>query len=168
MKTECKWWPIIELSNLVACVSISSSLGPQVLDLTASDHMTSNKFIYLTWLILILCLMSQWRMTLKLKFMALVRHTHFQTCLLNFVLYISGCLFNLIHVKKLTCILDCSILFIDNFVYVQDRRIGRMIGTRSESERLYHLSPSVACVSIACKSPTHQCLGHLSLKKCIF
>lgn len=80
-------------------------------------------------------------------------------------LYILSCPFNLIYVHKLTHTLDCSVLFNDKSVYVQYRRTWQTVGAGSESGGLYHLSPSVACASIASHDLTHQRLGHPSLTK---
>ena len=84
---------------------------------------------------------------------------------LESVLYIPGCPFNLISVHKLIRTLDCSVLFNANSVHIQDRRTGRTIGAGSEAGGLYHLSPPVACASIASQELTHQRLGHPSQNK---
>lgn len=68
---------------------------------------------------------------------------------LESVFYIPGSPFNLIFVHKLTSTLDCSVIFNDKSVYVQDRRIRRTIGAGSEFGGLYHLSPSMTCAFIA-------------------
>lgn len=104
-------------------------------------------------------------MTLKLKFKAWSDIPTSKLVFRSCALYSLFCSFNLIYVKKHTCTLDYSVLFIDKSVYVQDRRIRQMIGTRSEYKGLYHLSPLMACTFIASQSLTHQCLGHPSLNK---
>ena len=50
----------------------------------------------------------------------------------TFVLYVSNSPFNLISISKLTRYLNCLITFYDNFVTLQDRSTGRMIGIGRE------------------------------------
>lgn len=50
----------------------------------------------------------------------------------NSVIYISNCPFNLIFVNKHTRTFDFLVLFIDNSIYVQDRRTRQMIRTPNE------------------------------------
>nr|KYP42348.1 hypothetical protein KK1_036257 [Cajanus cajan] len=83
---------------------------------------------------------------------------------LHYVLFVPGCPFNLIFISKLTCTLNFSNLFVNNSILVQDRRIGRMIGTRHESAGLNRLSPLIIYVSIFVDL-AHQCLGHPNSKK---
>lgn len=103
----------------------------------------------------------------KIKVQGLGQTHRLPNLSLNFVLYILGCPFNLIFVKKITHTLNCSVLFFDSFVYVQDRRTRRNIRTGSEYGGLYHLSTSVTCVSIASQSLTHQLWVTLALIKCV-
>ncbi|GAU43000.1 hypothetical protein TSUD_188740 [Trifolium subterraneum] len=135
---------VAQSGNPVAFIS-TSSLGPWVLDSSASDHMTADGS--------------------KIKVQGLGQAHPLPNLSLDSVLYIPGCPFNLISVNKLTRTLDCSVLFTNSSVSVQDRRTGRTIGAGSESGGLYHLSPAVACVSVASQSLTHQRFGHPSLNK---
>jgi len=84
---------------------------------------------------------------------------------LDFVLYIPSCPFNLISISKLTRTQNYSILFVNNFVLVQDWRTRQTIGAEHESRGLYYLSQSVACISTASQALEHQCLGHSSPSK---
>jgi transposase InsO family protein len=150
--------------NPVAFVS-TPSLGPWVLDSGASDHMTGNKSL-LSHLSYSDSLPS---VTVadgsKAKVQGLGRAHPLPNLSLESVLYIPGCPFNLISVHKLIRTLDCSVLFNANSVHIQDRRTGRTIGAGSEAGGLYHLSPPVACASIASQELTHQRLGHPSQNK---
>ena len=87
---------------------------------------------------------------------------------LTSVLYTPECPFNLISISKITWTLNCSIIFFDKFVTLQDRSTGKTIGIGRESQGLYHLSskssPAV-CVSIDAHLLIHSRLGHLSLSK---
>ena len=87
---------------------------------------------------------------------------------LTFVLYTLECPFNLISISKITRTLNCSIIFSDKFVTLQDRSTGKTIGIGRESQGLYHLtsqsSPAV-CVSIDAPLLIHSRLGHPSLSK---
>ena len=87
---------------------------------------------------------------------------------LTSVLYTPECPFNLISISKITRTLNCSIIFSDKFVTLQDRSTGKMIGIGRESQGLYHLtsqsSPAV-CVSTDAPLLIHSRLGHPSLSK---
>ena len=86
----------------------------------------------------------------------------------TFVFYTPECLFNLISFNKITHTLNCSIIFSDKFVTLQDRSTGKTIGIRRESQGLYHLtsksSPAV-CDSTDAPLLIHSRLGHISLSK---
>ena len=87
---------------------------------------------------------------------------------LTSVLYTPECPFNLIFISKITRTLNCSIIFSDKFMTLQDRSTGKTIGIGRESQGLYHLplksSPAV-CVSIYAPLLIHSRLGHPSLSK---
>ena len=87
---------------------------------------------------------------------------------LTFVLYTPECPFNLTSISKITHTLNCSIIFSDKFVNLQDRSTGKTIGIGRESQGLYHLtsksSPTV-CVSTDAPLLIHSRLGHPSLSK---
>jgi len=55
------------------------------------------------------------------------------------VLYVPGSPFNLLSISHLTCSLDCVISFTKDYVTLQDRSSGRMIGIECESHGLYQL-----------------------------
>lgn len=112
---------VAQSSNPVAFVS-TSSLDPWVLDFGASDHMTGNKSIlshlsYSDYLPSVTVEDGS-----KIKVHDLDQAHPLPNFSLEFVLYVPGCLFNLIYVHKLTHTLDCSVLFNDKLVYVWDRR----------------------------------------------
>ena len=87
---------------------------------------------------------------------------------LTSVLYTPECSCNLISISKITRTLNCSIIFSDKFVALQDRSTGKTIGIGRESQGLYHLtsksSPAV-CVSTNAPLLIHSRLGHRSLSK---
>ena len=85
---------------------------------------------------------------------------------LTFVLYTPECPFNLISINKITRTLNCSIIFSDKFVTLQDRSTGKTIGIGRESQGLYHLtsqSSPIVCVSTDVPLLIHSRLGHPSL-----
>ena len=87
---------------------------------------------------------------------------------LTFVLYTPECPFNLISISKITRTLNCSIIFFDKFVTLQDQSTGKTIDIGCESQGLYHLtsksSPAV-CVFTDVPLLIHSCLGHPNLSK---
>ena len=87
---------------------------------------------------------------------------------LTSVFYTPTCPFNLIFISKITHTFNCSIIFSDKFVTLQDRSTGKTIGIEHESQGLYHLtSKSSPAVCVSTKSPLliHSRLGHPSLSK---
>lgn len=109
---------VAQSGNPVAFVSTSASLGRWVLESGASDHMTGNKFIlsnlsYYDSLPSVTVADDS-----KIKVQGFGQAHPLPNLSLDFTLYIPCCHFNLISIKMLTCTLDCSLLFIDNFVYV--------------------------------------------------
>lgn len=100
----------------------TSSIGLWILDSGAYDHMTGNKSIlsHLSYSD------SFPSVTVadgsKIKVHGLGQAHSLPNLSLEYILYISGCPFNLIYVHKLTHTLDCSLIFNDKSVYVQNRR----------------------------------------------
>ena len=87
---------------------------------------------------------------------------------LTSVLYVPNFPFNLISISKLTRDLHCVLTFSRNSVTLQDRRTGKTIGIRHESQGLFHLSSplcSTACTSTEAPLLLHSRLGHPSLSK---
>ena len=159
---------VAQTGNAFACLTHTSSLGPWILDSGASDHIYGNKDLF-----------SSLTTTPTLPIVTLANGpqtvakgiglTHPLPSLpLTSVLYTPECLFNLISISKITCTLNCSIIFSDKFVTLQDRSTGKTIGIGRESQGLYHLtsqsSPAV-CVSTDAPLLIHSRLGHPSLSK---
>ena len=87
---------------------------------------------------------------------------------LTSVLYTLECPFNLISISKITRTLDCSIIFSDKFVTLQDQSTWKTISIGRESQGLYHLtlqSSSAVCISTNAPLLIHSRLGHPSLSK---
>ncbi|KAJ9707045.1 hypothetical protein PVL29_002162 [Vitis rotundifolia] len=159
---------VAQTGNASACLTHTSSLGPWILDSSASDHISGNKDIF-----------SSITTTSALPTVTLANGsqtvangiglTHPLPSLpLTSVLYTLECSFNLISISKITRTLNCSITFSNKFVTLQDRRTGKMIGIGRESQGLYHLtSPSTPAVCISTDAPLliHSRLGHPSLSK---
>jgi len=82
------------------------------------------------------------------------------------VLYVPGSPFNLLSVSRLTRSLDCVVSFTKDFVCLQDRSLGWIIGTGCESHGIYYLR-TTAHVSTVMDSPSllHAQLGHPSFAK---
>jgi len=72
------------------------------------------------------------------------------------VFYVPGLPFNLLSISRLTRSLDCIISFITDFVCLQDRSSGLMIGTECEFHDLYCLRTS-AHVGMIMDSPSPSC-----------
>ena len=158
---------VAQIGNAPACLTHTSSLGPWILDSGASDHITGNKDLF-----------SSLTTTPTLPTVTLANGSQtvakgiglahpLPSLPLTSVLYTPECPFNLISISKITRTLNCSIIFSDKFVTLQDRSTGKTIGIGRESQGLYHLtsqsSPAV-CVSIA-PLLIHSRLGHSSLSK---
>lgn len=81
---------------------------------------------------------------------------------LNSIIYIPCCPF--ISVSKPSKTLDCTIIFVDNFEFIQDKSTSRTTGARHESHELYHLTtfPYAFANSL---DMLHDCLDHSSLSK---
>ena len=159
---------VAQTGNASACLTHTSSLGPWILDSGASDHIYGNNDLF-----------SSLTTTPTLPTVTLVNGFQtvakgiglahpFPSLPLTFVLYTPKCPFNLISISKITRTLNCSIIFFDKFVTLQDRSTGKMIGIGRESQGLYHLtlksSPAV-CVSTDVPLLIHNRLGHPNLSK---
>nr|KYP57490.1 Retrovirus-related Pol polyprotein from transposon TNT 1-94 [Cajanus cajan] len=150
--------------NPVAFMSQSPSLGPWILDSDASDHMTGNQsyFSKLSFSDSLPPVTLADGSQIKVHGIGQIHPlTHLP---LHSVLFVPGCPFNLISISKLTSTLDFSVLFVNNFVLIQDRRTGQTIGAGHESGELYRLSSPIVCVSTSVDL-AHQRLGHPSLEK---
>ncbi|RVW79789.1 hypothetical protein CK203_047608 [Vitis vinifera] len=132
---------VAQPGNASVCLTHTSSLGPRILDSEASDHISAKGI----------------GLTLPLPSLPLTS-----------VLYTPECPFNLISISKITRTLNCSIIFSDKFVTLQDWSTGKTIGIGRESQGLYHLtsdsSPAV-CISTDAPLLIHSRLGHPSLSK---
>ena len=159
---------VAQTGNASACLTHTSSLGPWILDSGASDHISGNKDLF-----------SSLTTTPTLPTVTLANGSQtvakgiglahpLPSLPLTSVLYTPECPFNLISISKITRTLNCSIIFSDKFVTLQDRSTGKTIGIGCESQGLYHLtsqsSPAV-CVSTDAPLLIHSRLGHPSLSK---
>ncbi|RVW83299.1 Retrovirus-related Pol polyprotein from transposon RE1 [Vitis vinifera] len=154
---------VAQTGNVSACLTHTSFLGPWILDSGASDHISGNKDFF-----------SSITTTSALPTVTLANGS--QTMAKGFgfahplhsVLYAPECPFNLISISKITRTLNCSIIFSDKFVTLQDRSTGKTIGIGRESQGLYHLtSPSTPAICISTDAPLliHSRLCHPSLSK---
>ena len=152
----------------ISCAGLthSNSLGSWVLDSSVTDHITSNKSFF-----------SSLSTSSHLPSIAMANGSkvsshgigtiHLIPSLpINNVLYVPGSPFNLLSVSCLTRSLDCVVSFTKDFVYLQDRSSGRIIGTGCESHGIYYLR-TTAHVGTVMDSPflLHAQLGHPSLAK---
>ncbi|KAJ9674919.1 hypothetical protein PVL29_024063 [Vitis rotundifolia] len=159
---------VAQTGNASDCLTHTSSLGPWILDSSASDHISSNKDLFssiTTTSALPTVTLANGSQTMA-KGIGLAHPL--PSLPLTSVLYTPECSFNLISISKITRTLNCSITFSDKFVNLQDWRTRKMIGIGRESQGLYHLtSPSTPTVCISTDAPLliHSCLGHLSLSK---
>ena len=107
----------------------STSLGPWVLDSGATDHINGNKSFFSS-LSTTGCLPSVTMANgYKVPSHGVGTINLFSSLSIGNVLYVPGSLFNLLSISCLTCSLDCVISFNKNYVTLQDRSSGRMIGT---------------------------------------
>lgn len=151
--------------NSYACISQMSSLGPWIIDFGATDHIFGNKSllsnIYASGYLLVVTLANDSK-------------THSQRVgaanplvylLVDSLLYVSSSPFNIPFVSRFTCSLDCVNTFNWDFVFLQNQRSRRIIGTGCESNGLYQLS--TPCVCSVSNSPltVHVQLGQLNLSK---
>ena len=159
---------VAQTGNASACLTHTSSLGPWILDSSTSDHIFGNKDLF-----------SSLTTTPTLPTVTLANGSQtvakgiglahpLPSLPLTSVLYTPECPFNLISINKITRTLNCSIIFFDKFVTLQDRSTGKTVGIGRESQGLYHLtlqsSPAV-CVSTDAPLLIHNRLGHLSLSR---
>ena len=159
---------VAQTSNASTCLTHTSSLGPWILDTGASDHIYGNKDLFSS-------------LTTTPTFPTVTLANGSQTVAkgiglahplpslpLTSVLYTPECPFNLISISKITHTLNCSIIFSDKFVTLQDRSTRKTIYIGRESQGLYHLtlksSPAV-CVSTDAPLLIHSRLGHPSPSK---
>ena len=159
---------VAQTGNASVCLTQTSSLGPWILDSGASDHISGNKDLF-----------SSLTTTPTLPTVTLANGSQpvakgiglahpFPSLPLTSVLYTPECPFNLISINKITRTLNCSIIFSDKFVTLQDRSTGKTIGIKRESQGLYHLtsqSPPAVCVSTDAPLLIHSRLGHPSISK---
>ena len=159
---------IAQTSNASTCLTHISSLRPWILDSGASDHTFSNKDLFsslTTTSTLPTVTLANSSQTMA-KGIGLARPL--PSLPLTSVLYTPECPFNLISISKITCTLNCSIIFSDKFVTLQDQSTRKTIGIGHESQGLYHLtskSSSAVCVSTDAPLLIHSRLGHPSLSK---
>ena len=159
---------IAQTGNASVCLTHTSSLGPSILDSGASDHISGNKDLF-----------SSLTTTPTLPTVTLANGSQtvakgiglahpLPSLPFTSVLYTPECPFNLISISKITCTLNCFIIFSDKFVTLQDRGTGKTIGIGRESQGLYHLTlKSSSAVYVSTDAPLliHSCLGHPSLSK---
>ena len=107
---------VAQPDNASACLTHTSSLGPWILDSGASDHLFGNKDLFssiTTTSALPIVTLANGSQTMAKSF----GFAHPLPSLpLHSVLYASECHFNLISISKITCTLNCSIIFFDKFV----------------------------------------------------
>ena len=120
-----------------------NSLGPWVLYLGATDQITVNKSFFSS-----ICTSDYLRSITMANDSRVSSYgvgiIHLLPLLsIDNVLYVSRSPFNLLSISHLTRSLDCVIYFTKDFVCLQDRSSGRIIGTEYESHGLYHLRTSV-------------------------
>ena len=157
---------IAQTDNVYDCLTHSSA--PWILDIGASDHISSNKDLFSS-------------LTYPSPLPTIILATGSQTIakgigsvcplpslLLTYVLYVPDFPFYLIFISKLTHDLHYVLTFSYNSVTLQDKSTRKTIGIRHESEGLFHLSSplcSTACTSTEAPLLFHSRLNHLSLSK---
>ena len=157
---------VAQTGNVFNCLTHSST--PWIIDTGASDHISGNKdhFSSLTFpSSLPTITLANGSQTIAKGFGSVCP---LPSLLLTFVLCVTNFPFNLISISKLTHDLHCVLTFSHNYVTLQDRSTGKMIGIGHESQGLFHLnSPlcSTACTSTEAPLLLHSCLGHQSLSK---
>ena len=151
-----------------AFVYLAHSLGPWILDSSASYHLSGNYDLF-----------SSLTITSPLPKITLANETQtkakgigsaypLSSLPLTFVLYVYDSLFNLISISKLIYDLNCPITISHSFVTLQDRSTRRTIGIGHESQSLYHLSlapSSTICALMDQPLLVHRHLGHPNISK---
>ena len=159
---------VAQTGNVSTYLTHTSSLRPWILDSGASDYIYGNKDLF-----------SSLTTTPTLPTVTLANGSQtvakgiglahpLPSLPLTSVFYTLECPFNLISISKSTRTLNCSIIFSDKFVTLQDRSPGKTIGIGRESQGLYHLtskSSLAVCLSTYAPLLIHSCLGHPSLSK---
>ncbi|RVW71987.1 putative protein phosphatase 2C 55 [Vitis vinifera] len=159
---------VSQTGNASAYLTHTSSLGPWIQDFGASDLISSNKDLFssiTTTFALPTVTLANGSQTMAKGFG--LAHP-LPSLPLHYVLYAPECPFNLISITKTTRTLNCSIIFSDKFVTLQDRSTGKTIGIGRESQGLYHLtslSTPVVCISTDAPLLIHSHLGYPSLSK---
>ena len=157
---------VAQAGNVSAC--LTHSYAPWILDIGASDHISGNKDIF-----------SSLTFPYPLPTITLVNGSQsiakgidsvcsLPSLPLTSVLYVLDFPFNLISISKLTRDLHCVLTFSHNFVTLQDRSTGKMIGIGHESQGFFHLSSPLcftACTSTKAPLLLHNHLSHPSLSK---
>ncbi|KAJ9671200.1 hypothetical protein PVL29_027268 [Vitis rotundifolia] len=141
---------IAQTSNASAYLTHTSSLGPWILDSSASDHISGNKDFFssiTTTSALPTVTLANGSQTVA-KGISLAHPL--PSLPLTSVLNTLKCSFNLISISKITRTLNCSITFFDKFVTLQDRLTRKTIDIGRESQGLYHLtSPHLQLLQFA-------------------
>lgn len=120
------------LGYSVACLTLSSLLVPWVLDSGASDHISSNPRL-LSYFTNVTSVLSVTFVNGSKTVVKAVGCAHQLPSLsLDFVMYILNCPLYLVPVSKLTRSLNCSFIFDNDSVVIQDRDTERMIGAWHE------------------------------------
>ena len=120
---------VAQTGNASACLTHTSSLGPWILDSGASDNLSSNKDLLsslTTTPTLPIVTLDNGSQTV-VKGIGLAHPLH--SLPLTSVFYTLECPFNLISISKITCTLNCSIIFSDKFVTLQDRSTGKTLAS---------------------------------------
>jgi len=147
-------------------ITHSNCLGLWVLDSGNTNHITSNKSFFSS--------MSTSSYLPSITMTNGYRVSSYDVGIIHLlpslsidnVLYVLGCPFNLLSINRQTCSFDCVVSFIKDFVCLQDRSSGRMIGPGCESHDFYHLRTSAHVGTIMdFPSLIHAQLGHPSLAK---
>ena len=157
---------IVQAGN--ASAYLTHSLGPWILDSSASNHMSGNKDFF-----------SSLTITSPLPMITLANGTQTMAKGIGFacpltslpltsVLYVHDSPFNIISIRKLIHDLNCSITFSHSSITLQERSTRRMIDIRYESQGLYHLNStpsSTVCTLTDDTLLVHRRLGHPNFSK---
>ena len=157
---------VAQTGNVSACLTHSSV--PWILDTGASDHISGNKDLFssLTFLSPLPTITLANGSQIIAKGIGSV--CPLPSLPLTSVLYVHNFPFNLISISKLTRDLHYVLTFSHNSVTLQDRRTGKTIDIKHESQGLFHLSSplcSTACTSTEVPLLLHSRLDYPSLSK---